>query len=73
MLGEVHQGASVGDQPGADQLAHQHGQVGCDRHHPVLQVLVQLPSVLLDLDNLRLVCQHKEATLRGILPAGKDA
>merc|ERR1719150_1986602 len=29
MLGEVHQGASVGDQPGADQLAHQHRQVGC--------------------------------------------
>merc|ERR1719402_394040 len=52
MLGEVHQGAGVGDQPGADQLAHQHRQVGCDRHHAVLQVLVQLPSVLLDLDNL---------------------
>merc|ERR1719402_1729435 len=52
MLGEVHQGAGVGDQPGADQLAHQHGQVGCDRHHAVLQVLVQLPSVFLDLDNL---------------------
>ena len=53
VLGEVHEAAGVSDQPRSHQLAHQDGQVGGDRHHAVLQVLVQLAAVLLDLDNLR--------------------
>lgn len=53
MFGEVHQGAGVRDQPGAHQLADKHREVRGDRHHSVLQVLVELTSVLLDLNHLR--------------------
>ena len=52
VLGEVHQTAGVGDQASPHQLTHQDGQVGGDRHHTVLQVLLQLAPVLLDLHNL---------------------
>ena len=53
MFGKVHQGAGVRDQPGANQLADKHREVRGDRHHSVLQVLIELSSVLLDLHHLR--------------------
>lgn len=40
------------NETGADQLAHHDSQVGGNRHHSVLQVVVQLSAVVCDLDHL---------------------
>lgn len=41
------------DETGSDQLSHHHGQVGGDGRHSVLQVVVQLSSVLCDINHLQ--------------------
>lgn len=40
------------NEAGAHQLAHHHGQVGGDGHHPVLQVVVELRAILWNLNHL---------------------
>lgn len=41
------------NEAGPNQLAHHYGQVGGDRHHSVLQVVVQLCAIIGNLDHLR--------------------
>ena len=50
---EVDERSGVCDQSRADQFADEDGEVGCDRLHPVLQVLVQLGAVLGQLQYLK--------------------
>ena len=52
-LGEVQQRAGVGDEPRADELADHHGEVGRDRVHAVLEVLVELDAVGGEVQHLR--------------------
>mmetsp|Transcript_46707 Transcript_46707/g.123983 ORF Transcript_46707/g.123983 Transcript_46707/m.123983 type:complete len:338 (+) Transcript_46707:459-1472(+) len=52
VLGQVHQAARMSNETRTDQLTNHGGQVGRDRAHSVLQVLVKLHSVLGELDNL---------------------
>ena len=52
VLGQVHQGAGMRNQPCSYQFTHQDSQVRCDCHHTILQVFVQLSPVLLNLYHL---------------------
>ena len=52
-FGEVHEGAGVGDEACADQLANQCGQIRGNCCHAGLQVVVQLASVVCQGNHLR--------------------
>mmetsp|Transcript_16843 Transcript_16843/g.63884 ORF Transcript_16843/g.63884 Transcript_16843/m.63884 type:complete len:274 (-) Transcript_16843:483-1304(-) len=52
LLGEVEEGAGVGDEAGANELADHHAQVRCDGGHAVLEVLPEGGAVLHEGDDL---------------------
>lgn len=52
VLGEVDQAAGMGDETGSNKLTNEDGEVGGDGVHAVLQVLKELLTVLVHLDDL---------------------
>ena len=43
----------MSNEPGPDQFPHQHGEVGGNGQHAVLEVVIQLGPVLGDLNHLK--------------------
>lgn len=52
VLGKVEERAGVRDEPGADELANERGEVRSNGRHPVAEVLPELGAVLGDRDDL---------------------
>lgn len=52
VLRETQQAARVADEAGADKVANQGRQVGCDRIHAIAEVLGELGAVGRDRDDL---------------------
>lgn len=51
-LGEVHEGTSVGDEAGTDELANEGSQVGCESLHTRRKVGAEVLAVLSEVDDL---------------------
>jgi hypothetical protein len=51
-LGQVHERAGVGDEPGANELTDKSGQVGCQCLHAVAQIVSKVLSVLREVHDL---------------------
>lgn len=65
-----HRLTCVRNEPGTDQLADHDRQVGGDGHHAVLQVVVQLSTVVCDLDHLRK--KIRGVDLQGVVELGRE-
>lgn len=51
-LGKVHEGTSVGNEPGADKLTNERSQVGCESLHTRRQVCAQVLAMLCKVNDL---------------------
>jgi hypothetical protein len=60
VLGKTHQATGVGDEPRSHEFSHHHAQVRCDGLHSVLEVIVELLTVVMDV-------QHLPAQLRDVV------